>query len=78
MNEDGYPSYRRRSPEDGGVSFEKKVNARETLTIDNRWVVPYSPLLSRAFRAHINVEWCNSVKSIKYVCKYINKVSTKY
>ena len=45
------------------------------MTIDNQWVVPYCPLLSKMFKAHINVESCQSVKSIKYVCKYINKGS---
>eukprot|EP00960_Hanusia_phi_P003159 93563-Hanusia_phi.AAC.1 len=47
----------------------------ELLTIDNRWVVPYSPLLLRMFEAHINVELCSSVKSIKYICSYICKGS---
>ncbi|GFQ78146.1 uncharacterized protein LOC104236095 [Trichonephila clavata] len=40
--------------------------------VDNPWVVPYSPLLCRIFKAHINVE---SVKSIKYIGKYVIKGS---
>lgn len=68
--DDGYPQYRRRSPADGG--FTIKINGIE---LDNRWVVPYNPVLSRVFDAHINVELCNSVKSIKYICKYVNKGS---
>lgn len=39
------------------------------IEVDNRWVVPYSPLLSKTFKAH------NSVKAIKYICKYVNKGS---
>lgn len=27
------------------------------------------------FRAHINFEFCKSVKSIRYMCKYVNKGS---
>ncbi|XP_044598377.1 uncharacterized protein LOC123274709 [Cotesia glomerata] len=42
------------------------------IDIDNRWVVPYSPLLSKTYNAHINVEFCSSVKSIKYICKVEN------
>lgn len=68
--DDGYPQYRRRSPADGGNTI--KINEIE---LDNRWVVPYNPVLSRTFNAHINVEYCNSVKSIKYICKYVNKGS---
>ena len=71
---DGYPLYRRRSPENGGAIIKKKIRGNEII-LDNRWVVPYCPLLSKIFNAHINVEMCNSVKSIKYICKYINKGS---
>ncbi|CAH2100130.1 unnamed protein product [Euphydryas editha] len=71
---DGYPLYRRRSRDNGGFTVEKRVSGQQ-VTLDNRWVVPYSPVLSRAFRAHINVEMCNCVESIKYICKYINKGS---
>lgn len=71
---DGYPLYRRRSTDDGGYSTILKVRNVD-VDVDNRWVVPYSPLLSKTFKAHINVEYCNSVKSIKYICKYVNKGS---
>lgn len=73
-NVDGYPIYRRRNTDNGGQSFTKNVKNVD-IDIDNRWVVPYSPLLSKTFNAHINVEFCSSVKSIKYICKYVNKGS---
>ncbi|GFV04882.1 ATP-dependent DNA helicase [Trichonephila clavipes] len=71
---DGYPLYRRRSVEDGGKSVVLKVRNID-IEVDNRWIVPYSPLPSKTLKAHINVEYCNSVKSIKYICKYVNKGS---
>lgn len=67
VGDDGYPKYRRRAPENGG--FTGVVNK---ILVDNRWVVPYNPVLSRIFDAHINVEDCNSVQAIKYVLKYIH------
>lgn len=71
---DGYPQYRRRKPEDLPLKFKTtiKINNKD-FDVDNRWVVPYSPILSKTFKAHINVEYCNSVKSIKYICKYVYK-----
>lgn len=71
---DGYPLYRRRSLADNGRSTIVKVN-QQNIEIDNRWIVPYSPILSKTFKAHINVESCHSVKSIKYICKYVTKGS---
>jgi hypothetical protein len=70
---DGYPLYRWRAPEDGGFTAKIEIRSGIEIDIDNRWVVPFSPFLSKIFRAHINVEYCNTVKSIKYVCKYVNK-----
>ncbi|RVE41066.1 hypothetical protein evm_014285 [Chilo suppressalis] len=61
---DGYPLYRRRSIDDNGKSTIVKVN-RQDIEVDNRWVVPFSPLLCNAYKAHINVEFCHSVKPHK-------------
>lgn len=73
---DGYPQYKRRSVNDGGFKTKKFVRNSE-MEIDNKWIVPYSPILSKIFKCHINVENCNSVKSIKYICKYIFKGNNK-
>ena len=70
---DGYPQHRRRSTEDGGKKAIIKKRNGTTVEVDNQWVVSYSPLLSKTFNAHINVECCNSVKAIKYI--YVNKGS---
>ena len=36
--------------------------------MDNRWVVPY-----KKYNCHINVELCSTVKSVKYIYKYVYK-----
>ena len=62
---DGYPRYRRR---DNGSTV--KVLSVE---VDNRWVVPYNPWLLQKHAAHINVEACMSIKSVKNLYKYVYK-----
>lgn len=64
-NSDGYPKYRRRNS-----GCETIANGR---TIDNSWIVPYNPYFSLKFNCHINVESCGSIKSVKYLFKYVYK-----
>jgi len=66
MDEDAYPYYRRR---DNGKNFERPGG----YIVDNRYVVPYCPILSIIFNCHINVEVVSSIKSVKYLYKYIYK-----
>ena len=66
MNTDGYPLYRRR---DNGRTMQVGTSRQ----IDNRWIVPYNPYLTRKYKAHINVEACTTVKSVKYLFKYVYK-----
>jgi hypothetical protein len=67
IDEDGYPIYRRRG----------KMVEKNGVLLDNRFIVPYNIDLLVKYQAHINVEWCNRSKSIKYLSKYVNKGSDR-
>ena len=62
---DGYPVYRRRNN-------GRTVTVRGC-ALDNRWVVPYNKVLTLRYGSHINLEACSSIKSVKYLFKYVYK-----
>jgi hypothetical protein len=65
MGKDSYPVYRRR---DDGQVVEVR-NAK----LDNRWAIPFNPSLLMLYNCHINIEICSSIKTVKYMYKYIYK-----
>ena len=71
---DGYFLYRRHKPEDREKSTTERDRGEE-ITLHNQWVQPHNKLLCKILKAHINVEYCSSVKAIKYITKYVNKGS---
>ncbi|KAK6998606.1 ATP-dependent DNA helicase PIF7, partial [Biomphalaria glabrata] len=68
-------SYRRRSPQDEGLTTHRKVGKKgKDFKIDNTWIVPYSPLLCKMFETHVNVEICDLEK----LQLYIGQLCIKY
>ena len=65
-NANVYPAYRRRN--------NGRVVQVGSLVADNRYVVAYNSFLLRKYRTHINVEACASIKSVKYLFKYVYKL----
>ena len=59
----GYPLYRRRG--------HHRAELRRQ-TVNDSWVVPYNPHLLIKFNYHMNVEVWTTVKSVKYIFKYIH------
>lgn len=61
----GFPVYRRIE----GPKY--KVNGVEG--VDNQLVVPYNSYLTLKYNCHINVEFCASLNSVKYLFYYVQK-----
>jgi len=70
FGDDGYPQYARPN---NGCTFTKRLSQSHTHVFTNRNVVPYNPYLLAKYDCHINVEISASVKSVKYIHKYIYK-----
>ena len=69
MKDDGYPEY---TQPDNGCTIQKVVNNNAEV-YTNEQVVSHSWELIVEFDSHINLKVCPSIKSIKYVHKYIYK-----
>lgn len=67
---DGAYAQLRRRPEGQGGFTGKKMYKGTAVTVDNRWVVPYSPYLLRKYGMHCNLESCATVSSVKYLFGY--------
>eukprot|EP00794_Sanderia_malayensis_P002160 gene2160-biopygen1934 len=64
FNVNGYPLYRRR----GQTTAQLRQHR-----LNDSWVVPHNIKLLLKFYCHMNVEVCTTVKSVKYIFKYIHK-----
>jgi len=65
FTDNGFTQYRRR---DSNIYIR-----RDNHNLDNRWVVPHNLKLLKKYQAHINVEYVNKSRLLKYLCKYVNK-----
>ena len=87
LREDGKPIYRRRAngafvnrknSKGQMVSFSQLFSLTQRLSqvdVSNQWIVPYNPFLLHKYKSHCNVEVVSKVHVVKYIYKYIFKVS---
>nr|GEY20419.1 hypothetical protein [Tanacetum cinerariifolium] len=65
VDSEGYPVYRRRD--------DRKYVEKSGHHLHNGFVILYNATLLKRYQCHINVEWCNQMRSTKYLFKYTNK-----
>ena len=67
VSQDSYPEYRCRLLSNGSFTHSMRVKGAD-FGLDNPFVVPYNPLPSLWYEAHVNVEIVESVQAVKYLC----------
>jgi hypothetical protein len=63
---DGYPEYRCHQT----CIF---IDPKTQCVVDNWWIIPCNLHLATKYHAHINVEICSSISTVKYLFKYVYK-----
>lgn len=74
--EDSFTKVRRSAPDPRKAAaglFDNTAYDSKGNLITNAYIVAYNPRLLLMFGAHCNVECCNSLKSVKYLYKYVWK-----
>ena len=69
---DEFPEYRR------GNKLANRMQTKNLQELGDEWVIPYNPYLMRKYDTYINVEICNSIKSVKYLYKQVFKSQDKF
>ena len=74
VDENSFPIYKRRDPDNGGSSF---VNS-QGLIVTNQWVVTYNKTILLLWQGHANLKMVTSVINVKYIFKYEFKGENSY
>lgn len=59
------------------IKENKNLIKKYGIKLDYTYVVPYNVNLLIKYQAYVNGEWCDSLRSIKYLFKYIFKESSQ-
>ena len=76
FKKNGYPQYKRTDNFSDNHTYQLKTS-KKIIPVDNSMVVPYNKFLLEKYKCHINVEYCASIQSIKYIFDYIHKGSDR-
>lgn len=74
---DGWPLYRRRDNGEHYMKPSRRYPDQPPFRYTNEWVVSYNLHLCHRYNAHVNLHAAQSIKSPKYIFKYITKGHNK-
>ena len=75
LKDNSYAQTRRRSELHGGnvIRWKKKGADGQWCSVDNGYVIRYNPKILLKYECHANLEMCQGLASLKYVCGYMTK-----